>query len=129
MLGTDAQKYFQLRERRGLINDGYFKWTRNPNYVGEIMLYASFGILVNDCRFWFILSYMWGFVFMIRMTIKDNSLWKKEGSRQYFEQSWLILPKWYGNTLLSVVIYSIVAIKSFMVYNYGIEGFVKMVLH
>jgi len=93
------------------------------------MLYASFGILVNDCRFWFILSYMWGFVFMIRMTIKDNSLWKKEGSRQYFEQSWLILPKWYGNTLLSVVIYSIVAIKSFMVYNYGIEGFVKMVLH
>ena len=129
MLGTDGQKYFQLRERRGLINDGYFKWTRNPNYVGEIMLYASFGILVNDCRFWFILSYMWGFVFMIRMTIKDNSLWKKEGSRQYFEQSWLILPKWYGNTLLSVVIYSIVAIKSFMVYNYGIEGFVKMVLH
>ena len=46
MLGGDAQKYFMLRERPGLIHDGYNYWTRNPNYCGEILLYASFGILV-----------------------------------------------------------------------------------
>jgi steroid 5-alpha reductase family enzyme len=34
--------------RKGLISDGMFKYTRNPNYLGEIMVYGSFVLLVND---------------------------------------------------------------------------------
>ena len=42
MLGSDGQKYFVLRERPGLISHGFFAHSRNPNYMGEIMIYFSF---------------------------------------------------------------------------------------
>ena len=45
MLGSDGQKYFMLREKKGLIFDGFNKKTRNPNFLGEIMLYASFNVI------------------------------------------------------------------------------------
>ena len=46
MLLTDSAKFNTLRLKRGLITHGMHGWSRNMNYVGEIMLYASFGILV-----------------------------------------------------------------------------------
>ena len=45
MLGTDAQKYFVLQQRKGLITNGFNARTRNSNYLGEIMLYASFNVI------------------------------------------------------------------------------------
>ena len=45
MVLTDAQKYLVLRERRGLITHCMMGWSRNMNYVGEMMLYASFAVL------------------------------------------------------------------------------------
>lgn len=42
---TDVQKYLVLKERRGLITHGMMGWSRNLNYLGEIMLYASFGVM------------------------------------------------------------------------------------
>lgn len=83
MMGSDGQKYFQLRERKGLIDDGFNKYTRNPNYLGEILLYSSFAVLVNDTIVWCIMGYMWVIVFQIRMAIKDHSLSKKKGWEQY----------------------------------------------
>lgn len=79
MMVSDAQKYFVLRERRGLISHGMNKYTRNPNYLGEIMLYGAFAILLNRWEPWLVLSYMWGFIFMYRMTCKDYFLSKKQG--------------------------------------------------
>jgi hypothetical protein len=49
------------------------------NYVGEIMLYAAIGLLVQRWETWLIYSYMWGVVFVIRMLVKDYSLSRKEG--------------------------------------------------
>jgi steroid 5-alpha reductase family enzyme len=46
MMGADGQKYFTLRVKKGLLNDGFMKWSRNPNYVGEMMIYGSFALLV-----------------------------------------------------------------------------------
>ena len=43
MLGADGQRHFTLRLKPGLISDGWYARTRNPNYLGEIMLYGSFG--------------------------------------------------------------------------------------
>ncbi len=34
-----------LKVRRGLITDGFFARTRNPNYLGEMMIYGSFAAL------------------------------------------------------------------------------------
>ncbi len=45
MLVSDAQKYYTLKYKKGLISDGMFYATRNPNYLGEIMLYRIFYVL------------------------------------------------------------------------------------
>jgi len=53
MLASDAQKYFTLKyinyhrdpkapAKPFLINDGFCRYTRNPNYLGEMMLYFGF---------------------------------------------------------------------------------------
>ena len=68
---TDAQKYLLLKERKGLITHGMNGWSRNMNYFGEMMLYASFGVLVTRWEVALIYSYMWGVVFYLKMAIKD----------------------------------------------------------
>ena len=84
MMLTDAQKYLVLREKRGLITHGMMGWSRNMNYVGEMMLYGSFGVLTQRFEYWFVLSYIWAIIFVIRMKIKDYSLSKKEGWDRYY---------------------------------------------
>jgi protein-S-isoprenylcysteine O-methyltransferase Ste14 len=39
VFGSDIQKGIQLKFKKGLITDGFFATTRNPNYLGEIILY------------------------------------------------------------------------------------------
>ena len=39
---ADTQKYFVLRAKKGLITDGLFSMSRNPNYLGEMFIYGSF---------------------------------------------------------------------------------------
>jgi Protein of unknown function (DUF1295) len=48
MLLADSQKFYTLKYKKGLIADGMMKYTRNPNYLGEMMIYGSFIILVNE---------------------------------------------------------------------------------
>ena len=62
MLGSDAQKTFTLnnvKQRPLLIQSGFFKYTRNPNYVGEIMLYFAFVNLVDHWLAYAIVFYVW----------------------------------------------------------------------
>ena len=39
---SDAQKFFVLQVRKGVIEDGPFARTRNPNYLGELLIYSGF---------------------------------------------------------------------------------------
>jgi len=83
MMVTHTQMYYTLRLKRGLITDGMMKYTRNPNYVGEVMIYSAFAIMLNLWQPWIVLSYMFGFVFPYRMLLKDYSLSKKFGWDKY----------------------------------------------
>ena len=47
MLVSDAQKYYTLQYKKGLITDGMFKYIRSPNYLGEVMIYSSYGLVAN----------------------------------------------------------------------------------
>jgi hypothetical protein len=40
--GSDAQKQANLQDRPGPILDGFFRYSRNPNYLGENLIYPSF---------------------------------------------------------------------------------------
>lgn len=82
LLVADAQKTFTLKYRKGLINDGLFKYTRNPNYLGEIMIYSSFAFMTGSIYSWMVLGLAWSTIFVLRMITKDVSLRSKEGSEE-----------------------------------------------
>ncbi len=94
---SDAQKYFELRIKRELITDGFFKNIRNTNYLGEVLIYLSFAILSMNIIPLIILSIFFLLVFVPRMIKKDNSLSKYKNFNDYKKRSGLIFPKLNAN--------------------------------
>lgn len=93
MVGADAQKYFVLRARAGLIVDGFFARTRNPNYLGEMMIYASFALLAGHWLPWLVLAWVWLGVFMPNMLAKDARMARHPAWEDYRQRTGLLLPK------------------------------------
>ncbi|HYC93683.1 MAG TPA: DUF1295 domain-containing protein [Thermoanaerobaculia bacterium] len=87
----DAQKYYMLRERRGLITDGLYSRTRNPNYLGELLIYLSYAALSAH---WlpFVVLGGWVTSFFVRMSRKDKSLSRYAEFADYRRRSSLLLP-------------------------------------
>jgi len=90
---SDAQKFFTLRIKKGLIEDGFFKNIRNTNYLGEILIYLSFAILSMSYIPFAILALFFFVVFLPRMIKKDKSLSKYPSFKKYKQISGLIFPK------------------------------------
>ena len=63
MMASDSQKYYVLKVKKGLISDGWFKYCRNTNYLGEVMIYGSYAALSQDWISWAIVLYVWTLVF------------------------------------------------------------------
>ena len=91
--GSDAQKYFTLQYKRGLITDGFFTRSRNTNYLGELMIYCGFAMLTVS---W------WGFIgisafflgaFIPNMLKKDKSLARYPEFAAYKNNSGLLIPR------------------------------------
>lgn len=93
MLGADAQKYFTLRLRPGLITDGLFARTRNPNYLGEMMIYAAYALLARHWLAWAILAWIWTGVFYVNMRMKDVSLSRHPGWAAWRARTGLLFPR------------------------------------
>jgi protein-S-isoprenylcysteine O-methyltransferase Ste14 len=95
---SDAQKFFTLRERNGLIEDGLFTNTRNPNYLGEILIYFSYALMSMH---WtpFVVPSAWVFGFFVRnMLRKDKSLVRHAGFAAYKSRTGLLFPKLIAST-------------------------------
>ena len=126
MVLTDAQQYLVLREKKGLITHCMNGWSRNMNYLGEMMLYSSFGVLCQRVEVWYIYAAVWLILFTIRMMGKDASLSKKEGWAAYKEKTWFIVPKLYNSLVASLVIYALFGgLIYFAVSQGGIEKAAK----
>jgi protein-S-isoprenylcysteine O-methyltransferase Ste14 len=93
MTGADAQKFFVLRARPGLIVDGFFARTRNPNYLGEMMLYASFALLAGHWLPWLVLLWVWGGVFLPNMLRKDRRMARHPEWATYRARTGRLLPR------------------------------------
>jgi protein-S-isoprenylcysteine O-methyltransferase Ste14 len=93
MIGSDAQKYFVLKERRGLITNGFFGRVRHPNYLGEMMLYGSFAALSMHWAPWLILAWVWLGVFTPNMLRKEASMSRYPAWAAYKARSGFLLPK------------------------------------
>ncbi len=119
MLLADSQKFYTLKYKKGLISDGLMKYTRNPNYLGEIMIYGSFILLVNDAVSYACVMQVWVIVFSLRIMEKENSLKKKDGWAEYKKRSWVLVPKVNGRVIDSVVLYGLVSVIAYWMYREG----------
>ncbi len=74
MFASDCQKRFTLEYRRGLITEGMFKYVRHPNYLGEMMLYSAYALLVQHWIPWVVLAYFWTTIFLVNMLMIEASI-------------------------------------------------------
>jgi protein-S-isoprenylcysteine O-methyltransferase Ste14 len=93
MLGADAQKRFQLEAGPRLLTGGMFARTRNPNYLGEMMVYGAYALLVRHWLPWLVLGWVWGAVFVPNMLLKDASLSRYPGWDAYRAATGLLFPR------------------------------------
>lgn len=93
---ADMQKHMSLKYNPGhLIKDGLWSRIRNPNYLGELLIYLGYGLLAMH---WLPLLVIVGIFFIIwvpNMRQKDKSLARYSEFESYQKQSYRILPLIY----------------------------------
>jgi steroid 5-alpha reductase family enzyme len=95
---SDAQKYYTLKYRAGLITEGLFARCRNTNYLGEVLIYLSFALLAQHWLPFAILALFISLVFVPNMLKKDRSLARYPDFAAYQARSGLLLPQLLGMT-------------------------------
>lgn len=101
---------------------------RNPNFLGEMMLYSSFAFLVDTNWSFLVLFSIWGTIFVSRIVLKEKSLSEKEGWLKYQNNSYLMLNKYFKNDLLNFAIYFFgVCFLLFLYQNGGVEHTIKKI--
>ncbi|MCK6681588.1 MAG: DUF1295 domain-containing protein [Thermoanaerobaculia bacterium] len=92
--GADAQKHFLLthQQPRQLITTGFFSATRNPNYLGEILIYASFCLLAQHWLPWICCAYVWLTIFLPNMMRKERSMSRYPEHAAWVRRTGLLLP-------------------------------------
>lgn len=91
---SDAQKHFVLvhQRPRQLITTGLYSATRNPNYLGEILIYASFCLLAQHWLPWAGCAYVWLSIFLPNMLRKDRSMSRYPEHAAWVKRTGLLLP-------------------------------------
>ena len=90
---SDMQKYVSLKLRPNqLIADGLWGKVRNPNYLGELLIYSGFALLsihwmpIGILMLWVLV------IWMPYMRRKDRSLSRYPGFEEYKSRTKLIIP-------------------------------------
>jgi len=91
MLAADGQRHWVTRYQKGLMTFGMCRYTRNPNYLGEMMLYFAYAYLADHWAAWAVFGYMCVY-FLARMMRKDHSISRHPGWAAYKKQSGLVIP-------------------------------------
>jgi len=92
MVAADTQKYYTLKHQKGLITTGMFRYIRHPNYLGEIMIYASFALVTWHWIPWAILFWVWLGYFSINILMKERSMSRYEAWAEYQKRTWYLVP-------------------------------------
>lgn len=90
---ADMQKFTALQLHPGhLISDGLFARVRNPNYFGELLIYASFASLARHWLPWVILLTWNVVIWLPNMRKKERSLARYAEFEAYQRRSKLYIP-------------------------------------
>jgi len=123
---SDVRLYFASENHEEIIKDTFFKHTRNPNYLGEILVAIAFAELINNNLAWYIISAMICLVFLPRMYQKEYSLKLKKGWEEYRDQTYMLLPKLFIESFFNYVFYVAFFI---VVYVVSETGLVKILIN
>ncbi|CCW63361.1 unnamed protein product [Phytomonas sp. EM1] len=96
MLGSDCQKYFTLKCKKGLITDGFFSRVRHPNYLGEMMIYGSFAYVSGNVSSWLILGWVWTGLFIPFMLNKEASMSRYSEWKSYKARTGFLIPRLFS---------------------------------
>jgi len=91
--GSDAQKYFTLKYKPGLITEGFFAHCRNMNYLGELMIYCGFALLTTSWIGFIGITVFFIGAFLPNMIKKDKSLSRYAEFANYKKQSGIFFPR------------------------------------
>ena len=89
---SDMQKHTALKLKPGLITDGLFARSRNPNYFGELLIYLGFGLLAMHWLPLLVIALYLAVIWFPNMRRKDRSLARHPGFEEYKEQTKLLIP-------------------------------------
>ena len=92
MIAADAQKFFTLRHGSGLITDGMHRYVRHPNYLGEMLIYGSFALMVWHWLPVLVLTWVWCGIFAVNMMMKEASLSRYPEWGEYKKRSYWLVP-------------------------------------
>ena len=90
---SDAQKYFVLKIKPGLITDGFFARSRNTNYLGELSIYSGFALASCHWLGWLGITAFFLVEFIPNMIRKDKSLSRHPEFEAYKKKSGFFIPK------------------------------------
>jgi protein-S-isoprenylcysteine O-methyltransferase Ste14 len=93
MMASDAQKHYTLQHKRGLITTGWFARVRHPNYLGEMVLYASFAVVAGHWIPWLVLAWVWLALFVPNMLGKEASMSRYPEWAAYKARTGMLLPR------------------------------------
>jgi steroid 5-alpha reductase family enzyme len=89
---SDMQKHTALKLQPGLITDGFFALSRNPNYFGELLIYLGFGLLAMHLAPVVVLLLYVVFYWLPNMRRKDRSLSRYPEFEAYKRRTKLFIP-------------------------------------
>jgi protein-S-isoprenylcysteine O-methyltransferase Ste14 len=89
---ADMQKYTTLKLQPGLITDGLFAVCRNPNYLGELLIYLGFGLLAMHWLPLVVIGLFIAIIWYPNMRRKDRSLSRYPGFAAYKARTKLLIP-------------------------------------
>lgn len=90
--GSDAQKHYSLLYREGLITEGFFRRSRNTNYLGEAMIYLSFALVAFRPLAFIGIGAFFVAVFIPNMIRKDKSLGRYPEFAAYKKRAGFFFP-------------------------------------
>lgn len=89
---SDMQKHTSLKLRPGLITDGLWSLSRNPNYFGELLIYLGFGLLAMHWLPLVVLALFIAVYWYPNMRRKDRSLARYPEFSKYKKHTKLFIP-------------------------------------
>lgn len=93
MIGADVHKNAMLACERRLVTTGFFRFVRHPNYLGEMLVYGSYALIVNHWLPWVILAAIWLLFFLPNMLAIEASISRYPEYGDWARRTGFLLPR------------------------------------